>query len=350
MLASCGDVPAPAFYRPGGPEEDTAWEGFELDFVLHLLEDGAEPAWEVTEGRFGGGGGGREASDVGGAGVLSGGDVGGTTGGDENWNRSPGPSPGGAKHSSPGPGGGGGGFRGFSGGQGLPSGGDERIASLASLSFEDDRSEYDRQREIWQQQQQQHLRSPGGVGGDGAVGLTPSRRPLGGLLGPSPIRNRIGGGGGGGDSLGGSFGSNVSMRSSARGGGLGGGSVAGMAASIGGISLKPATEHSVHDVIFRAYKTPQNVNANREDAVRVVRWLAHMDARVFKPASSSSLSPSAVVSSTAAAKTRHTATQLAPLLSRVMLSMENLLQEYERVSLVRNGRRRKRSTELPGEM
>jgi hypothetical protein len=42
--------------------------------------------------------------------------------------------------------------------------------------------------------------------------------------------------------------------------------------SVGGISLKPAAGDSVHDVIFRAYKTPQNVNADREDAVRVVRW------------------------------------------------------------------------------
>ena len=102
------------------------------------------------------------------------------------------------------------------------------------------------------------------------------------------------------------FGSNVSMRSSARGGGGGGGgggSVARGAASMGGISLKPATENSVHDVIFRAYKTPQNVNANREDAVRVVRWLAHMDARGFKPpSSSSSSSPSVVGSSAPAAK------------------------------------------------
>jgi hypothetical protein len=47
------DVPAPAFYRPGGEEEAAAWDGFEFDFVLSLMDDGTAPAWEVSQGRWG---------------------------------------------------------------------------------------------------------------------------------------------------------------------------------------------------------------------------------------------------------------------------------------------------------
>ena len=79
-----------------------------------------------------------------------------------------------------------------------------------------------------------------------------------------------------------SLGRNASVRSATRGKGVS----ASVGAGLGDISLSPATGNGVHDVIFRAYKPPTpggNVDANREDAVRVVRWMAHMDARIFKP-------------------------------------------------------------------
>ena len=111
VLASCGDVPAPAFYRPGGPDEGTAWEGFELDFVLHLIDDGTPPAWEVTQGRFG----------------------------DSQAGASPGPSPVASLGSLGG------------GGDSSPPGGDN---SPVPSWFDGDRSEYDKYRLQWQEQRQ----------------------------------------------------------------------------------------------------------------------------------------------------------------------------------------------------
>jgi hypothetical protein len=70
--------------------------------------------------------------------------------------------------------------------------------------------------------------------------------------------------------------------------------------AMGGISLKAATSAAVHDVILGAHRHGASGGAgagggasvSRQDAARVLRWLAHMDARIFKPPPPPPLPPS----------------------------------------------------------